>query len=87
MKGEKKKRNSSKMSNKRSSIRISKKLEESLKDYESLNVLRYETSETLKVCNWNREYYMETDKNFITDVEKIAKIRRNIIFNLFDKKK
>lgn len=91
----KSKRNSSRMdsskslkrASKKNSVRVSSKLESKLYDYEALNILRYEDFETLKVHNGDRDYHVETDRNFLTDVEKIAKIRKNIIFNIFDKKK
>lgn len=55
-------------------------------DYESLNIIRYESFETLKICPENREFYIETDKYFIKDVEDIAKIRKNTVLSFLDKK-
>ena len=69
----------------RSSVRQTSKLYKHVKECESLNILRYESFETLRVFPENREYHIETDKNFRADVEKIANIRRNIILNIFEK--
>ena len=41
----------------------------------------------MKVCEQDRNYYMETDKDFIHDVASIAKIRRNVVLNILDTKK
>lgn len=45
-----------------------KKAREKKIDYESLNIIRYESFETLKICPENREFYIETDNTFIKDV-------------------
>ena len=52
-----------------------------------MNILRYENYETLKVCQADDKYQVETDANFIADVEKIAKVRRNVVLNILEFKK
>ncbi len=50
-----------------------------------LNVLRYENYDTTKITP-DSVYYIENDKKFIEDVRKIAKVKNNILIDLFKKK-